>query len=46
MAENPKQQALESLTEKIRNYNLLEKSPFETLQEVQNWQKKISELKN
>jgi DNA mismatch repair protein MutS len=36
--------ALQALTDKIKDYKLLEKSPFETLQEVQNWQKSIKEL--
>ncbi len=39
-----KSQALRQLTEKIKDYQLLEKSPFETLQEVQNWQKALKEI--
>ena len=41
---DPKVQALKNLTEKIKDYQLLEKSPFETLQEVQNWQKALKEI--
>ncbi len=36
--------ALQSYLEKIKDYKLLEKSPFETLQEVQNWQKDLQKL--
>ena len=43
-APDPKVQAIRALTEKIKDYKLLEKSPFETLQEVQNWQKALQDL--
>ncbi len=41
---DPKDQALQDLSEKIKNYKLLEKAPFETLQEVEKWQKALQRL--
>lgn len=41
---NPKSEAIQALIEKIQKYNVLEKSPLESLNQIQSWQKQIQEI--
>lgn len=43
-SEDPKQMALQTLVVKIKDYNIMEKSPLETLNQIQAWQKQIKDL--
>jgi DNA mismatch repair protein MutS len=42
--QNEKDQALQALVNQIKSYRLLEKSPFETLQVVEAWQRQLADL--
>lgn len=39
-----KNEALQALVKTIRNYRLLEKTPLETLREIESWQRQLQEL--
>lgn len=44
LQEDPKKVALQTLVAKIKDYNIMEKSPLESLNQIQTWQKQIQEL--